>query len=419
MIELLKDRDASQKVALSRERVATAQLLFSTFLFGISFIGQKLAMDEGIGPLTYTACRFTVSTILLVLFRPVVYYFFHSQVANETGSSTMPDLFKWGCMCGTASFGGSNLQQIGLLTVSAGKAAFITGMYVIFVPIVELLLPGFGQNLNWRIWVSATVSLSGMYFLSGASNETNFWGSSADIFESGEMIIFVSMLFWVVAIISADIGTKRGVDGVSFTMVEFMTSTILSIILALIFEFKSFQYPYSSIKNSWKMIVLVGFTEGMSFLFATLGQMYTEPSKAALIFSLESVTAAIGAYICLGESLSYRELFGCFLMLSAAVLCTYESSGGIIPNNNNDEIIIELQDNIDNNNDNKNCGSNHCNKNNNHNDNDKSMINNKNHEYDALLKSTHIQNNNKNSNLLFKSGYNALNTYENHDRGSI
>ena len=343
IMELEKDGGPSpQESALGRERVATAQLLFSTFLFGISFIGQKTAMEEGVGPLTYTACRFTVSTVLLALFRPVVRHFFDCQIANDTGGSTVPDLFKWGCMCGAASFGGSNLQQIGLLTVSAGKAAFITGMYVIFVPIVELLLPGFGQNLNWRIWTSATISLSGMYFLSGASTETNFWSSSGDIFRSGEMIIFVSMLFWVVAIISADIGTKRGVDGVTFTMVEFTTSTVLSIVLAVVFESESFHYPFTGIRNSWKMILLVGFTEGASFLFATLGQMYTEPSKAALIFSLESVTAAIGAYICLGEKLSYKELFGCSLMLSAAVLSSYESSNPVTAIADKGEIVMNF-----------------------------------------------------------------------------
>ena len=311
-----------------RERVATVQLFFSTFLFGISFIGQKIAMTQGIGPITYTACRFLVSTILLALSQPLVRYYFHTEVeveikAGDTGrTQIIPEVIKWGGMCGLASFGGSNLQQIGLGTVSAGKAAFITGMYVIFVPIVELLLPGFGLHLNWKIWVSASVSLLGMFFLSGAQLSLDFSSSAA--FLTGETIVFISMLFWVLAIISADVGTKRGVDGVSFTLVEFSVSTILSITLALTFEPQSFIYPYKAIFNSWQMIALVGVTEGISFLFATLGQMYTAPSKAALIFSLESVAAAVGAYFFLGEILSYTELFGCFLMLSAAVLCSYD-----------------------------------------------------------------------------------------------
>jgi drug/metabolite transporter (DMT)-like permease len=311
-----------------RERVATLQLFFSTTLFGVSFIGQKVAVTEGIGPLTYTACRFLVSTLLLFLFRPVIQLLVHSEidVADRTENSgsrkVTNELYKWASLCGLAAFGGSNLQQIGIGTVTVGKTAFITGMYVIFVPIVEWALPGFGLQLNWRVWASAAVSMLGMLFLSGDFSMS----ASVGIFSTGEIIVFISMLFWVVSIISADVGTKRGVDGVSFTLWEFAVSTILSIILAVVFESKYFVYPFDSIVKSWKMILLVGITEGVSFLFGTLGQMYIAPSKAALIYSLESVTAAAGAYLFLGEILSWKEFFGCFLMLSAAVFCSYESA---------------------------------------------------------------------------------------------
>ena len=87
------------------------------------------------------------------------------------------------------------------------------------------------------------------------------------------------------------------------------------------------------------MILLVGVTEGVSFLMGTLGQMYIAPSKAALIYSLESVTAAVGAYFFLGETLSYTELFGCFLMLSAAVLCSYQSEVDVEDISEVDDII--------------------------------------------------------------------------------
>lgn len=312
-----------------RERVATLQLFFSTTLFGISFIGQKVAMTEGIGPLTYTACRFIVSTLLLFLFRPVIQLLIHSEIdvasrtENFESRKVTNELYKWASLCGLAAFGGSNLQQIGLGTVTAGKTAFITGMYVIFVPIVEWALPGFGLQLNWRVWASAAVSMLGMLFLSG---DFSMGATVGGVFSTGEIIVFISMLFWVVSIISADVGTKRGVDGVSFTLWEFAVSTILSIILAVIFESKYLIYPFHSILKSWKMILLVGVTEGVSFLFGTLGQMYIAPSRAALIYSLESVTAAVGAYFFLGEILSWKEFFGCFLMLSAAVFCSYESS---------------------------------------------------------------------------------------------
>lgn len=333
-------RDVGQR----RERVATAQLFFSTTLFGASFVGQKIAMTQGIGPFTYTACRFIVSTALLCLFRPLIQRLVHSAVdvgheknSVEGAQLSSRELYKWATLCGVAAFGGSNLQQIGLSTVSAGKTAFITGMYVIFVPIVEWTLPGFGLKLNWRVWASAVVSLLGMFYLSGNSKSGLLGGESN--FNSGEIIVFISMLFWVISIISADVGTKRGVDGVSFTVWEFAVSTVLSLTLAVIFESEYLQYPFNSILKTWKMILLVGITEGVSFLFGTLGQMYIAPSKAALIYSLESVTAAVGAYFFLGETLSHTELFGCFLMLSAAVLCSYQSELDELDTSGFDDLI--------------------------------------------------------------------------------
>ena len=320
---------AAARTGSQREWVATLQLFFSTTLFGVSFIGQKIATTRGIGPFTYTACRFVVSTILLYLFRPLIQLLIHSEIdagsrsGNREPTSVTKELYKWAPLCGLAAFAASNLQQIGLCTVSAGKTAFITGMYVIFVPIVEWALPGFGLKLSKRVWISAVISLLGMFFLSGDMSAAAV--GKITFLSAGEIIVFISMFFWVISIISADIGTKRGVDGVSFTVLEFAVSTALSIVLAVIFEWKYLIYPFESIVNSWEVILLVGFTEGASFLFGTLGQMYTSPSKAALIYSLESVSAAVGAYFFLGEVLTLPELFGCVLMLSAAIYCSYES----------------------------------------------------------------------------------------------
>jgi drug/metabolite transporter (DMT)-like permease len=327
LLNFTEDVHSSEIAGRSRENAAIGQLFLSTILFGVSFVGQKVAMLQGIGPLTYTAARFLVSTLLLIIFRPLLQHIFHSQIVSESRSDSKEmkrvarELIKWASLCGFATFGASNLQQIGLQTVSVGVTAFITGCYVIFVPIVEWLLPGFGSKLDWKVWSSAFISIIGMFFLSGGTEIS----SNESIFSTGEIIVFISMLGWVVSIISADVGTTRGVDGISFTTMEFAVATVLSICLALIFEPSSFLYPYHLIFSSWKMILFVGITEAISFLLATLGQMYVSPSKAALIFSLESVTAAVGAYFFLKEILSYSQLFGCFLMLAAAVFCSIET----------------------------------------------------------------------------------------------
>jgi drug/metabolite transporter (DMT)-like permease len=280
-VNALKDENdsSSEKYSLHRERIAKLQLFGSTLSFAVSFVAQKHAVSQGLGPFAFTACRFIVSTSSLLLFRPVLQYLLHSKVVSDDSeslqvSNATRELFKWGIMCGCVLSAGSNLQQRGLQTVSASKTAFITGMYVIFVPIVEYILPGFQSNLNWRVWLSAAISLTGMYFLSLDSNTT----IGAPTITSGDLIVFGSMLCWVAAIIISGTSMKRGCDSISYTIIQFGTATFLNTSIALIFETNSFVYPFHDIMKSWDMILLVGLSKGLSFLFGTLGQMYVRYS---------------------------------------------------------------------------------------------------------------------------------------------
>jgi drug/metabolite transporter (DMT)-like permease len=173
-----------------------------------------------------------------------------------------------------------------------------------------------------------------MYFLSDEGKEMNV-SNGGILYSSGELIVLISTLFWVVSIISCDFAVKRGCNGISFTTIGFMVSTVCSLIVALIFESHFFVYPYTIIFKSWDMILLVGITEAISFILGTLGQMYCSPSQASIIFALEGVFAAVGAYFFLGEILTPTELFGCFLMLSAAVFCSFESELDLNNDNSN------------------------------------------------------------------------------------
>jgi drug/metabolite transporter (DMT)-like permease len=183
-----------------------------------------------------------------------------------------------------------------------------------------------------------------MYFLSDKGIEMTV-SDKGIFYSSGELIVLISTLFWVVSIISCDYAVKRGCSGISFTTIGFIVSTICSLIVAFIFESHFFVYPYTIIFKSWDMILLVGITEAISFLFGTLGQMYCSPSQASIIFALEGVFAAVGAYLFLGEILTLTELFGCFLMLSAAIFCAFESeldSNKENLQNLDDKIVLEL-----------------------------------------------------------------------------
>ena len=145
----------------------------------------------------------------------------------------------------------SNLQQIGLVTISAGKAAFYTALYVVLVPIVEFLLPGFGAKLNWRIWISAMVSFLGAYLLSGCASDSQCFTTNSSNTHIGDLIVLLSTCFWVFSIIACDVATSRGVDGISFTIIEFGVCTVVTLILSRIFEPKAWDDIIGSVSVSW------------------------------------------------------------------------------------------------------------------------------------------------------------------------
>eukprot|EP01039_Chlorochromonas_danica_P008316 gene8316-9168_t len=313
----------------SNEVIGEAQIFIALILFGIAFIGQRYAMLNGIGPITYNACRYIVSTIFLCTIKFVFgmsssYNQSDSSKSNDNGddhnhhnkqnketviemvdqSAASRDLWMFGVSLGIINFAGSILQQIGLVTVSAGKTGFITGMYVVIVPIAEYIIPGFNAHLSNRSWIAAGVSFVGLFLLSGCAGHEKCFGGA----------------------IREDVGCKR-TEVVTLTLIDFSTTTIITLLLALYFEPEAWVFPFTTIRNNWFSIVIVGLCEAVSFTLSTLGQMYTPPTRAALLFSMEAVVCAVFAFFILGEVLSVVEIIGGTLMFAAAVVSSYDDSG--------------------------------------------------------------------------------------------
>ncbi len=322
---------------MTKELIGELQIISAVLFFGVSFVYQRYAMTHThVGPITYNACRFVISTFLLVVLKPYAQKTFHTEIVQKVdesvseldrNTSALKELWFWGVLCGLSGFGGSILQQIGIVTVTAGKTGFITGMFVIFVPIVEWLTPGFGVSLNYKTWIAALVSLFGLYLLSGCLGSDRCFGGAVG---SGEVIVFVSMLCWVFGIMWSDIGSKR-VDVISLTTVDFLVVTVLTIVFALVFEPQFFVYPFTEIRSCYVPILVVGVTEALAFSLSTLGecdwnmvdaslfdlyvtqfagQMYSSPSRASVLFSMESVSCAVLSYFFLGEQMTYMEIIG-------------------------------------------------------------------------------------------------------------
>lgn len=310
-------------VQSKKEFIALLQVFASSVLFGISFVYQRYAMLRGIGPVTFNACRFPISTVLTILVQYLLRPRNSSVLASTTTQNYSVETFKWGTICGIFVFGGSLLQQIGLLTVQAAKMSFITGSYVIFVPIAEWCVPGFGSKLNRHIWLSAIVSIFGMFLLSGCIGNEDCFSSHGNILMSGETIIFISMLFWVVVILATDVASKK-VDCVSLAVIEDLITSILTIIAAILLESNMLIYPYQEIRECWDLILIVAAVEGSAVVLGILGQVYVNPSITALISSSASVYASLGGYFFLHEMLHPVEILGGVLILIATVYASHQ-----------------------------------------------------------------------------------------------
>jgi len=319
-------------VNLSKELIGELQILTSALLFGFAFVGSRQATTDPAGPFTFNAWRFALSSLIIYVFRTPLKSLLQSDINSKNAekepedvaimmrvkalfpnslSEKTFDLYFWGIMCGFANFSLTTFIQYGLLTVPAGKAAFINGLFVVVTPFAELLLPGAKYHISYKIWISVVLSAVGTYFLSGAQSISIGWG---------EILLLCGTFATVANILAADAGSKR-VDCVDLTVVEFTTSFILSTIPSLILESHMWAYPFTAFRTGWKMILFVAVVEGGAFLISTVGQMYsTSSARSALIFSLEAVFTVILGYLILNESLTRWEIFGCTLMFIATVI---------------------------------------------------------------------------------------------------
>jgi drug/metabolite transporter (DMT)-like permease len=187
-------------------------------------------------PITFTACRFTITTVLtcavrFLLPRSVLVVdppAFPTRDDTAASADTTAKLVRWGVLCGLFVYLGSVFQQLGLQTVSAGKMSFITGSYVIFVPIFEHLLPCVPSRLTVGIWVSAAISVVGMYFLSGCVDESCVSSIGLIDVTGGVTACFLSMLCWAFLLIGTDLAV-RDVDYVDLAIVEDLVVAVLSL----------------------------------------------------------------------------------------------------------------------------------------------------------------------------------------------
>ena len=273
-------------------------LMIAAIIWGSAFVAQRVGMSY-VGPLTFNGVRFALGAIILLPF--VRWGNQYSKVENRTDRIRLvrQDLWKGG-LAGLILFGGATLQQVGLVYTTAGKAGFITGLYVIIVPLMGVFL---GHWPGWGGWVGAFCATIGLYLLS----VTEVW-----TFAPGDFWELLGAFFWAAHVLLLSWLSPR-IERIQLACTQYMVCSILSLIVAVFTE----TIILHGIKDAMIPILYGGvLSVGIAYTLQVVAQRYAPPTHAAIILSLEAVFAALAGWLVLGEILSLRGLIGCILMFA-------------------------------------------------------------------------------------------------------
>lgn len=270
-------------------------LLGAAFFWGTTFVAQLEGMD-GLGPFSYAAARYLVGFLSLV----VLLIFTRRSRAKERRQKNYRRGFAIGLIIGVVLFVASSMQQVALQYSTAGKAAFITCLYIVFVPLGAKLL---GKVIRRENVIGAGLAIVGLYLL--AIGE----GFSIQL---GDAILFVSAFFWTAHILIADRFANK-VDVIEMSAAQIFITMIFSFVLMFALETPSLP----AMLNAAFPILYGGvMSSGVAFTLQIYGQKYAEPSTAAILMSFEAIFGALAGWFFLNEVMSTREIFGCVLMLA-------------------------------------------------------------------------------------------------------
>ena len=271
-------------------------LVFVATIWGLAFVAQRIGMDH-MGPFTFTGLRFVLGCLSLL---PIIFL-----TKNRPSGQNRDGLLKSGIISGVILFFAMSFQQVGLVYTTAGKAGFITGLYVVIVPFLSLFFKQ--DKTSFGTWIGAIFAIVGMYLLSVTRNQDiNF----------GDLLVLFSAVGFAFHLIVIGRFSNR-FNTAQLSLVQCMVCAGLSLLVAVIFE----TFILADILNASIPLLYGGvLSVGVAYSLQIYGQKNSPAPHAAIIFSLESVVAAIGGWIILNEILSGRAIFGCTLMMAGILI---------------------------------------------------------------------------------------------------
>ncbi len=277
-------------------------LLFVAAIWGFAFVAQRTGMQY-VGPFTFTGVRFLLGSLSLI---PLILIFKNHEQTKLTGFN---GLVLPGIIAGTVLFIAVSLQQVGIIYTTAGKAAFITGLYTVLVPVMSIFLK---KSIGKGTWIGCVLAVTGLYFL--CIKESLSIGF-------GDFLELVGAFFWAFHILIIGYYSPK-TSAIRLSFMQFLTCGILGLAAAVFTESIVFEQLLAA-----ALPVLYGgiCSVGIAYTLQVVGQKKSPPAHAAIILSMETVFAVIGGFLMLGEVMGLQEIAGCVLMLSGMLVSQLQS----------------------------------------------------------------------------------------------
>ncbi len=284
---------------------ADALLLLAAAVWGFGFVAQRVGMRT-LGPFTYNAARFLLGTLALVAFLPLAFG------PRAWRSLVHPRAWWWGLWAGLWLFAGASAQQIGLVTTTAGKAGLITGLYTLWVYLLDRVR---GRARGVRPLVATGLALAGLFVLQATDDP--LWGWTV-----GDTWVLVGSWLWAVHVHWIDRAVHQ-VPTAPFVVAQFGFTGMLSLAAAGLWEAPA----WPALAATWWPIAYGGLLSvAVAFTLQAVGQRHAPPTHAAILLSLESAFSLVGGWLLLNEAWTREALLGSALMLAAVFLSAPRAS---------------------------------------------------------------------------------------------
>ncbi|WP_449414914.1 DMT family transporter [Ochrobactrum teleogrylli] len=272
---------------------ANIVLLLAGVIWGMGFVAQSTAMAS-IGPFLFIGVRSGIAALTVLPWA--------LAEGRRSSARLKPSDYRSFMLVGAVLFTGLLLQQIGLITTSVTNAGFLTGLYVVMVPVLGVLL--FRTWPHPVVWPCAVICLAGIFLLSGGE---------LTALKTGDWLVICGAIFWAMQVLLIGRANRAG-RSIMLSCVQFATAAIIGLASASLLE----GFNWNAIALTWKEILFTGvMSSGIAFTLQAIGQRYTTSAQAAIFLSSEALFAALFGAIFLGDRLTFIGFIGCGMLFAA------------------------------------------------------------------------------------------------------